>query len=266
MSFMSLRRQHFVIMLKANKANHMIYFLGSSYAAVTLKEAARRRGLPLTDDIHKADLIFVSEDTPTDETGNRDQSCIKNLILEADRKRKHWEIPVVVTSQVTPGFMHEINSYHVRGPLYHQAETLRIEDGIQRAMYPEMFIVGTNSFIDHRYQEYLDAFECPILKMSFEEAEFCKIAINAFLISQIETTNMLSAYAEKVAADWGSVSKALRHDSRIGKYAYLTPGRWQNSKHLLRDYVTILEIEARGKSDSCAFDATANEKLLEAWK
>jgi|SRR6185369_6321217 len=219
----------------------MIHFLGSSYAAVTLKEGARRRGLKITEDINEAELIFVSEDTPTDEDGNRDLAPIVDLINNCPSV-----ITLVITSQVTPGFTRSIQH---RGAVYHQAETLRIEDGMQRAMYPEMFIVGMGEFdiareeIRPAYRKYLDAFECPVLKMSFEEAEFCKIAINAFLISQVETTNMLAECAHKVGADWANIAKALRHDSRIGKYAYLTPGFWSNSKHLLRDYVTLDEIE-----------------------
>lgn len=242
----------------------MIHFLGSSHAAKTLKEGARRRGLKITEDINEAELIFVSEDTPTDSFGKRSLEGIYNDALQCVMSTTKT---VVVTSQVPPGFTRRVND--ARGLVYHQAETLRIEDGIQRAMYPEMFIVGCeypDIPIISDYQKYLDAFECPVIKMSFEEAEFCKIAINATLISQVETTNMLASAAEKIGADWGKIAKALRHDSRIGKYAYLTPGRWQNSKHLLRDYVTLLEIQARGKSDACAIPGTAGEKLLEAWK
>lgn len=230
--------------MHSNKS--MIHFIGTSYAAVTLKEAARRRGLKLTDDIDEANLIFVSEDTPTDEYGKRDLKYIQKLIDDCPIHK-----PIVLTSQVTPGFCRRARQI----PIYHQAETLRIEDGLQRAMHPEMFIVGCydpSSPILYEYQQYLEAFDCHILKMTYEEAEFCKIAINANLISQVETTNTLSAIAEKIGADWGKIAQALRHDSRIGKYSYLTPGRWQNSKHLLRDYVTLRSM--------------AHDPLLEAWK
>lgn len=231
----------------------MIYFLGSSYAAVTLREAARRRGLRLADHIDEATLVFVSEDTPTNENGERDLGRIVKMIRTVGDG-----IPIVLTSQVPPGFTRE-QSFQWRSaswsaPLYHQAETLRIEDGLQRAMYPEMFIVGlfqSHYAIVPAYQEYLEAFDCPIFKVKYEEAEFAKIAINAFLISQVETANMLSAAARKIGADWGKVSQILRRDSRIGKYSYLTPGRWQDSRHLLRDFVTLTNIQ-RGR-------------LLDAW-
>ncbi len=232
----------------------MIHFMGTSYAAKTLKEAARRRGVKLTENIEEAELIIVAEDTPTDQFGVRNTDLIRKLIDSCP-----YGVPIVVTSQVEPGFMRA----NPRA-LYHQAETLRIEDGIQRAMYPEMFIVGCVhklSPILNEYLEYLEVFDCPIIKMSYEDAEFCKIAINAMLISQIATTNMLSDLASKAGADWGKVSQALRHDSRIGKYAYLTPGSWRNSLHLLRDYVSLkslVEPESR-------YESLFAGKLLEAW-
>lgn len=215
----------------------MMYFLGTSHAANTLREAARRRGLRLTDEISNASLIFVSEDTPTDNEGKRDLEPIIDLIEHA----KEYRVPVVVTSQVPPGFM----ATYARG-CYHQAETLRIEDAIQRGMHPEMFIVGCeteNESLRIPYRKYLESFDCPIFIGTYEDAEFTKIAINMTLISQIENTNRLSMVAAKVGADWGIVSRALRHDSRIGKFSYLTPGDWSKSKHLLRDYMTVTEIE-----------------------
>lgn len=211
----------------------MIHFMGDSYAAVTLKEGARRRGLMLIDDINEATLVFLSQDTKTDSNGVRDLSEIKRMIEMIPEGKV-----TVMTSQVPPGFCRQ----HARGIFYHQAETLRIEDGLQRAMHPEMIIVGSLGAVDSRYQDYLDAFDCPVLVMSYEDAEFAKIAINMTLASQVDNANRLSAAATKCGADWSKIQRVLRNDSRIGKYSYLTPGRWQDSKHLLRDYVTMSEL------------------------
>jgi UDPglucose 6-dehydrogenase len=81
----------------------------------------------------------------------------------------------------------------------------------------------------------------------YETAEFSKIAINMWLAAQVDCTNRLSAAAAKVGADWETVAKAMRLDPRIGPEAYLVPGRWQDSLHLLRDHVTLTEIERAGK-------------------
>lgn len=209
-------------------------FLGDSYAAKTLAEAARRRGLTITK-AYEADVIFISQDTKTDASGKRDMLNINLLLAQA----KEYQKPLVLTSQVEPGFCRSLGLPF----LYHQAETLRIEDGMQRAIFPEQIIVGDGwsgkIAPAPEYQEYLDAFDCPVHHVSWEEAEFSKLAINYFLAMQVQTTNELAKRAVLVGANWRKIANILRHDQRIGKYAYLTPGRWQDSIHLLRDYVTL---------------------------
>lgn len=208
-------------------------FLGTSHAAVHLRNAARERGLPIVS-AQDADVIFVSEDTPTDSDGRRDMRPIIKLI---EQSRKYPAV-TVVTSAVEPGFTRALG-YH---DIWHQAETLRIKDAAERARHPEMLIVGSyrgDEEIPPEYMFYLNAWKCPVLQMTWESAEFAKVAINCTLASQVENTNRLQKAAEKFGADWLHVANALMHDKRIGKYAYLTPGRWQDSKHILRDMRTL---------------------------
>ena len=213
----------------------MIYFAGISHAARHLRDAARAKGLPLVEVPWKARLIFVSEDTPTDEYGNRDTSSIKAMVLDMAR----YDMPIVLTSQVPPGFTRSLGIKNI----WHQAETLRLIDAEERAANPEQIIVGGEATLSPLYMTYLTAWNCPILRMSWEAAEFSKIAINMFLAAQVDATNRLAAVASKVGADWSKIAKVLANDKRIGKYAYLKPGRWQDSKHLLRDAVTLWELE-----------------------
>ena len=49
--------------------------------------------------------------------------------------------------------------------------------------------------------------------MKFESAELSKIAINAFLVSTVTTTNILSMISEKINADWNDIVPALKKDS-----------------------------------------------------
>lgn len=183
-----------------------------------------------------ADLVFVSEDTPTDECGKRDLNVIRKLVEQA----RGCNAPIVLTSAVPPGFTRSLGF-----DLYHQAETLRIIDAAERAAHPEQIIVGCkdpSQPLHPSYQEYVDAFNCPVLLMTWEEAEFAKVAINMMLVCQVDATNWLSEMAVKIGAKWESVAQALRLDARIGPKAYLTPGCWQDSQHLLRDYVTMCEL------------------------
>jgi UDP-glucose 6-dehydrogenase len=214
----------------------MIHFLGSSFAANHLREAARKKGLPLTDKIEESTLTFVSEDTPTDEQGNRNLDLIRKLVSHAVRRTRAK--PIVLTSQVPVGFTRSLEI----SDIWHQAETLRIKDAEERANNPEQIIVGCNLPAPFEYLNYLDAFRCPIQWMTWEEAEFSKIAINMTLISQVENTNRLAGYIEgKPWLRWEPIKKVLQTDGRIGPKSYLDPGRWQDSKHLLRDWSTFNE-------------------------
>ena len=58
----------------------MICFLGNSHAASHLRAAAKKRGNWIINDPDKAQVVFISEDTPTDEYGNRDLEPILKLI------------------------------------------------------------------------------------------------------------------------------------------------------------------------------------------
>jgi UDP-glucose 6-dehydrogenase len=209
--------------------------MGTSFAAKHLKAAAKWRGLKVTDSIKKATLIFVSEDTPTDKKGRRNLKPIRALI----EKARSYTVPIILTSQVPPGFTRSLGSTRI----WHQAETLRIKDAEQRAIYPEQIIVGGPWPVPEEYLEYLQAFHCLLSFGTWEDAEFSKIAINMTLASQVENANRLSKAANKCGASWLTVMSALGRDGRIGQKSYITPGRWQNSKHLLRDHVTLREIE-----------------------
>ena len=213
-------------------------FIGTSHAAQHLSAAAEEKGFERVAPIY-ADLVFVSQDTPTDERGVRDLDVIRALVRIARDAGK----PIVLTSAVPPGFTRSLGC-----EIWHQAETLRIIDAEERARNPEQIIVGAQDpakALPEPYQKYLAAFACPILLMTWEEAEFAKVAINAFLVAQVEMTNALASAAAKVGAKWDAVAETLRLDARIGPKAYLTPGRWQDSRHLLRDNVTIKAILAR---------------------
>lgn len=220
----------------------MICFLGSSHAAEHLREAAHAKGVPLTNDPEAADVIFISEDTPTSDKGDRNLFPIHFLI----EKAKTTGAILVLTSQVPPGFTRSLGISNI----FHQAETLRIKDATYRALNPDYIVIGCPAYISYdllpsAYRMYLDVFNCPKFPVTYEDAEFSKIAVNMTLAAQVESANKLSVAAHKCGASWWHVAEVLRMDKRIGKESYLTPGRWQDSKHLLRDYVTLEALSTR---------------------
>ena len=212
----------------------MICFVGDSHAAIHLRQGAEARGVKTVPYPNLATVIFVSEDTPTDENGVRNVEPIRALV----RRVNAYNVPIVLTSQVPPGFTRSLELKNI----WHQAETLRIKDSVYRAANPDYIAVGGTAPIPPDYADYLIAFGCPVLRMSWEDAEMTKIAVNMMLAAQVDYANHLSAATATFGADWNQVRRALHLDKRIGPDAYLTPGRWQDSKHLLRDWNTLEDL------------------------
>ena len=215
-----------------------IFFMGDSFAANHLRQAAQDKGLTLARTPEEAQLVFISQDAGISEDGTRDLTQIRKDIETS----RYFNAVRVLTSQVPPGFTRELNL-----DIYHQAETLRIKDARERAAKPEYICVGCpdpRETLPQVYLTYLRAFNCPIIQCTYEEAEFSKIAVNMTLASQVENANRLSEAAKKIpGVKWGVIAQILYHDRRIGPYSYLKPGNWRDSPHLLRDWVTLQEIE-----------------------
>lgn len=185
--------------------------------------------------VETAPLVIIAEDTPVGEGGKRNLEPIGWLIVDT-MLRMRKDATLVLTSQVPPGFSRSV------GVDYHQSETLRIKDALERALNPEQMIVGCEhpeNPLPEPYLEFLQAFNCPIHQVSYETAEFSKIAINMMLAAQVDATNELSKAAAECGVDWNDVRTILKHDKRIGTYT--EPGDWKQSKHLLRDYVWLHE-------------------------
>ena len=191
----------------------------------------------------ECDLLYVAVDVPTAPDDTSDPAPVENLLALAAGAAPPGAC-VVVLSQVEPGFTRGFRGLVERGgrTLYYQVETLIFGRAVQRALEPERFIVGCAdpaAPLATALRAHLDAYGCPLLPMRYESAELSKIAINAFLVSTISTTNTLAELCESIGAHWDEVAPALRLDARIGPAAYLTPGLGIGGSNLSRDLATI---------------------------
>lgn len=190
-------------------------------------------------DLKKCDIVYVAPDVATDDFGKSDLANIDallNLTFDATRN----ETVIVVLSQVPPGFTRR--QVRTGRTLYYQVETLVFGRAVERALYPERYIIGcidSGQALSVTYESFLAAYDCPILKMRYESAELAKISINMCLVASVSTANTLAELCEKIGADWSEIVPALKLDKRIGQYSYLTPGLGIAGGNLERDLVTI---------------------------
>ena len=210
---------------------HLIELMGKNHERLRFTSDAKL--------IRNCDVIYVAPDISTNDKGDSDLTTIDQL-LEIVFQHADKENVIVILSQVPPGFTR--SKTRANQDLYYQVETLIFGQAIERALYPERYIIGCSNpseLLPMTYLKVLKAYECPILPMRFESAELAKISINMCLVSLITTANTLAELCEEIGADWSEIAPALRLDKRIGQYAYLNPGLGISGGNLERDLATV---------------------------
>ena len=208
------------------------------------------------EQLNQCKLVFFSYDTPINSNNSPDYqfiiSRINKLILKLNK-----ETEIVILSQVYPGFTEQIK--WPKNKLFYQVETLVFGKAIERANKPERLIIGCNNksnFQKSFLNRYLKKFNSKILVQNYKSAELSKISINLFLISSINTSNMISEMCEKTGSSWIQISEVLKSDKRIGKNAYLNPNLNLGGTNLLRDLSVFKQLSS---------NYAVNSKLVDAW-
>lgn len=190
------------------------------------------------------DLIFLSFDTPINQKGEGNYNQLKSFLKKLIRNNLN-HICTIILSQVYPGFTNSIKEFN---EIYYQVETLIFGNAFQASLYPERIIIGKkNDKLNTKLKSYLKSFKCEIIETDIEGAELTKIAINAYLVSSIITTNYLSQISEKLKTNWSFIEKSIRSDPRIGKHAYVSSSLGFGGTNLLRDIRTLIQISDKFK-------------------
>lgn len=214
--------------------------------------AEHRKAISFSTDptaLAQCDIVYIAVDVPTDDRGASNLSPIHHMIRTATAAMRADAL-LVILCQVPPGFTRQIE--WCAEQLFYQVETLVFGQAIERAIYPERFILGCanpGKTLNKELLNYLWAFDCPILPMRYESAELAKISINMCLVATLSTANTLAEICEHIGADWSEIVPALRLDKRIGQYSYLSPGLGISGGNLERDLATVLQYAEKYKTD-----------------
>jgi UDPglucose 6-dehydrogenase len=230
------------------------------------KNAERIRFTADVNELASCDLLYVAPDVPTDEQGCSDLERIDTLIRLVDTALPPDAV-MVILSQVPPGFTRA--RMRPGRLLYYQVETLIFGRAMERARFPERFIVGCpepQQPLPAVLRDFLEAFDCPILPMRYESAELAKISINMCLVASVGVANTMAELCERTGADWSEIVPALKLDRRIGPYSYLSPGLGIAGGNLERDLATVLTLSAQHNTDAGIVSAwLANSRYRKDW-
>jgi UDPglucose 6-dehydrogenase len=202
------------------------------------------------DDLRRCDLVYVAPDVATDDAGKSDLGAIDDL-LERTFAAARTDAVVVVLSQVPPGYTR--SKLRDGRQLYYQVETLIFGRAVERALFPERYIIGCFDPalpLPPAYAAFLGAHDCPLLPMRFESAELAKISINMCLVGMVSVANTMAELCERVGAAWAEIVPALKLDRRIGPHAYLAPGLGIAGGNLERDLATVCNLADHHGTDA----------------
>lgn len=202
-----------------------------------------------------SDVTFVVVPTPSDEDGAFSIEYAAAAFRElgralADKDEYHL---IVLTSTVLPGSTRfgllpilESESSKRCGAdfgLCYSPEFIALGSVIHDFLNPDLLLIGESddragSRLERCYTEIIEN-GAPCRRMTFENAELAKIALNAYVTTKITFANMLADLCERIpGGDVDVVSDALGLDGRIGR-AYLTGGLGFGGPCFPRDNVAL---------------------------
>lgn len=173
--------------------------------------------------VANSDVTFIVVNTPSQPDGGfsneQVESALKGMAPALREKESHL---VVVASTVMPGSMRSFSRLldmpHVG--LCYNPSFIAQGDVIRGLEEPDFVLVGESDQSGDLLQELWSETLCmraPIVRMSWENAELTKIALNSYVTMKITFANKLAEICEKLeGGDVDAVTHAIGLDSRIG--------------------------------------------------
>jgi UDPglucose 6-dehydrogenase len=205
--------------------------------------------------ILRSEITFVIVPTPSDENGAFSIQYAASAFTTIGKalKEKTTYHTVVLTSTVLPGATRfgllpilERESGKRCGVdfgLCYSPEFIALGSVIHNFLNPDFLLVGefdrrSGEVLEHYYSRIMEN-KPPCKRMSIENAELAKIALNSYITMKITFANILTELCEKIpGGDVDVVTDAIGLDSRIGR-KYLTGGLGFGGPCFPRDNVAL---------------------------
>ncbi len=207
------------------------------------------------DAVLNSDISFAIVPTPSDKRGAFELQYAKYAFRDIGRalKEKDGYHVVVLTSTVLPGATRhgllpilEKESGKKCGVdfgLCYSPEFIALGSVIRDFLNPDFYLIGQFDEKSGDLLEMVNRKVClkePVVRrMTIENAEIAKIALNSFVTMKVSFANILADICERIpGGDVDVVSDALGSDSRIGR-KYLTGGMGFAGPCFPRDNVAL---------------------------
>lgn len=188
--------------------------------------------------VHATDMSFLVVPTPSDDRGAFSLQYLRKAcrdVGEALASKPAYH-DVVITSTVLPGstrygllpILEEASGKNAGEDfgLCYSPEFIALGSIIRDFLNPDFTLVGeydvrSGEHLEEAYDEILEN-DAPCKRMSLENAELAKVAVNTFVTTKVTFANMIADLCERIpGGDVDAVTDALGEDKRIG-HAYLT--------------------------------------------
>ncbi len=188
----------------------------------------------MRDAVLNSEATFIIVPTPSGE----DRFFRNDFVIAALRsiggvlREKQGYHNVVVTSTVMPGStggvlreaLEEASGRKVGNELglCYSPEFIALGSVVRDLLHPDMVLIGecdskAGDMLEYIYRRITDS-DPEFQRMSWVNAELCKIAVNTYVTTKISYANMIAEMCDRLAgADADVVTSALGADSRIGK-------------------------------------------------
>lgn len=172
----------------------------------------------LSDDISRADVIFVSVPTPRMSNGATDLTAVESAIGRISGKKI-----VVLKSTMVPGTTERIQKKYPVHQFLFNPEFLTEKNAWENTRHPDRQLVGWTtesrdaaSFVLSLLPGAPLCAPSPQLSMTATEAELVKHAANLFLTRKVTFANAIYNLASFHGADYERIKTGIGSDPRIG--------------------------------------------------
>jgi len=168
------------------------------------------------------DAVMICVNAPTLDSKSRPQDTTQvEAALRFAKRHSGKETLIAVRTTLLPTTTRRLANEIIPGHtlLCYNPEFLREKTSLIDFMQPTRIVIGElNPESGAKLEQIYEAWECPKIHMTLEEAEMTKYVANAFLAAKISFFNEVQAWCRMLKLDYNVIAQATTLDPRIGQY------------------------------------------------